>query len=83
MAHRPDRLGHFGDWGGRFVPEVLMAALDQLNDAFEDAITDPAFTAELAALRRDYAGRRRTADPPGWAFARHRAGSPRDGPRRP
>ena len=57
VAHRPDPLGHFGDWGGRFVPEVLMAALDQLNDAFEDAITDPAFIAELDALRRDYAGR--------------------------
>jgi tryptophan synthase beta chain len=57
VAHRPDPLGHFGDWGGRFVPEVLMAALDQLNDAFEDAITDPAFTAELEPLRRDYAGR--------------------------
>ena len=28
VAHRPDPSGHFGDWGGRFVPEVLMAALD-------------------------------------------------------
>jgi tryptophan synthase beta chain len=57
VAHRPDALGHFGEWGGRFVPEVLMAALDQLTDAFEDAITDPGFNAELEALRRDYAGR--------------------------
>ena len=57
VAHRPDPLGHFGDWGGRFVPEVLMAALDQLTDAFEEAIADPAFGAELDALRRDYAGR--------------------------
>jgi tryptophan synthase beta chain len=57
VAHRPDRLGHFGDWGGRFVPEVLMAALDQLTEAFEDAIADPSFGAELDALRRDYAGR--------------------------
>ena len=57
VLHRPDPLGHFGDWGGRFVPEVLMAALDQLTEAFEDAITDPAFTSELHALRRDYAGR--------------------------
>jgi tryptophan synthase beta chain len=57
VAHRPDPLGHFGDWGGRFVPEVLMAALDQLTEAFEDAIIDPAFTRELHALRRDYAGR--------------------------
>ena len=46
-----------GDWGGRFVPEVLMAALDQLTEAFEAAIADPAFGAELDALRRDYAGR--------------------------
>jgi tryptophan synthase beta chain len=57
VAHRPDPLGHFGDWGGRFVPEVLMAALDQLTEAFEDAIIDLAFTSELHALRRDYAGR--------------------------
>jgi tryptophan synthase beta chain len=57
VAHRPDRLGHFGSWGGRFVPEVLMAALDQLTEAFEDAIADPAFNDELDALRRDYAGR--------------------------
>ncbi|HEX3212186.1 MAG TPA: pyridoxal-phosphate dependent enzyme, partial [Actinomycetota bacterium] len=57
VAHRPDPLGHFGKWGGRFVPEVLMAALDQLTDAFEDAIADPAFVTELHALRRDYAGR--------------------------
>src|SRR4029450_6047448 len=57
VAHRPDPLGHFGAWGGRFVPEVLMAALDQLTEAFEDAVKDPAFNAELDALRRDYAGR--------------------------
>ena len=55
--HRPDPLGHFGAWGGRFVPEVLMAALDQLTEAFEDAIADPSFNDELDALRRDYAGR--------------------------
>jgi tryptophan synthase beta chain len=57
VAHRPDRLGHFGAYGGRFVPEVLMAALDQLDDAFEEAIADPEFVAELEGLRRDYAGR--------------------------
>jgi tryptophan synthase beta chain len=57
VAHPPDALGHFGPWGGRFVPEVLMAALDQLNDAFEEAVADPAFLAELDGLRRDYAGR--------------------------
>jgi tryptophan synthase beta chain len=57
VPHRPDPLGHFGSWGGRFVPEVLMAALDQLTEAFEDAIADPSFNDELDALRRDYAGR--------------------------
>jgi tryptophan synthase beta chain len=57
VAHPPDPLGHFGPWGGRFVPEVLMAALDQLTAAFEEAVADPAFVAELDALRRDYAGR--------------------------
>jgi tryptophan synthase beta chain len=57
VAHPPDRLGHFGPWGGRFVPEVLMAALDQLTAAFEDAVADPAFLAELDDLRRNYAGR--------------------------
>src|SRR5919201_4103802 len=57
VAHPPDGLGHFGPWGGRFVPEVLMAALDQLTAAFEEAVADPAFLAELDDLRRGYAGR--------------------------
>jgi tryptophan synthase beta chain len=56
-AHPPDALGHFGAFGGRFVPEVLMAALDELAAAFERAMADPAFLAELDGLRRDYAGR--------------------------
>jgi tryptophan synthase beta chain len=56
-AHRPDRLGHFGPWGGRFVPEVLMAALDELTVAFDEAMADAAFLAELDDLRRSYAGR--------------------------
>jgi tryptophan synthase beta chain len=56
-VHRPDALGHFGPWGGRFVPEVLMAALDELTVAFDEAITDPAFVDELDDLRRSYAGR--------------------------
>src|SRR6266545_5068146 len=55
--HRPDALGHFGPWGGRFVPEVLMAALDELTTAFDEAMADPAFVAELDDLRRSYAGR--------------------------
>jgi tryptophan synthase beta chain len=57
VPHRPDPLGHFGPWGGRFVPEVLMAALDELTVAFDEAVADPAFCAELDDLRRSYAGR--------------------------
>jgi tryptophan synthase beta chain len=57
VPHAPDRLGHFGDFGGRFVPEVLMAALDELDAAFAEAMADPGFRAELDGLRRDYAGR--------------------------
>jgi tryptophan synthase beta chain len=57
VLHPPDQGGHFGTWGGRFVPEVLMAALDELTAAFDEATTDPAFNAELEHLRRTYAGR--------------------------
>lgn len=51
------RRGYFGAFGGRFVPEPLMAALEELEGAFVGAIDDPAFTEELARLSRDYAGR--------------------------
>ncbi|WP_297082690.1 tryptophan synthase subunit beta [uncultured Demequina sp.] len=47
----------FGDFGGRFVPEALMAALDELTDAYDKARVDPAFGDELARLARDYTGR--------------------------
>ncbi|WP_241835324.1 tryptophan synthase subunit beta [Pseudofrankia asymbiotica] len=53
----PDALGHFGAFGGRFVPEALMAALDELSAAYEQARTDPAFVAELDGLLASYAGR--------------------------
>ncbi|MGA1146754.1 MAG: tryptophan synthase subunit beta, partial [Candidatus Nanopelagicales bacterium] len=53
----PTHSGHFGPYGGRFVPEVLMAALDQLEEAFDAALVDPTFAAELAELERDYTGR--------------------------
>ena len=49
--------GHFGPYGGRFVPEALTAALDELDAAFTFAANDPEFSAELAALERDYTGR--------------------------
>ncbi len=53
----PDATGHFGVYGGRFVPEALVAAIDELTAAFHDTQADPAFRAELAALHRDYTGR--------------------------
>lgn len=53
----PDAHGHFDDFGGRFVPEALQAALDELQAAFAVAQDDPDFHAELTRLRRDYAGR--------------------------
>ncbi|MDM4719932.1 tryptophan synthase subunit beta [Micromonospora sp. WMMA1363] len=52
----PDAAGHFGRFGGRFVPEALVAALDELDDAWRTAMTDESFRAGFAALLRDYAG---------------------------
>jgi tryptophan synthase beta chain len=57
MAQTPDPTGHFGVFGGRFVPEALMAALDELTVAFEKAQHDNTFQAELAGLLTSYAGR--------------------------
>lgn len=56
-ALTPDERGHFGAYGGRFVPEALMAALDELDAAFRQAITDPGFNSELTELQRSYTGR--------------------------
>jgi tryptophan synthase beta chain len=53
----PDALGHFGPYGGRFVPETLVPALDELAQEYERARKDPAFQAELASYLRDYVGR--------------------------
>ena len=53
----PDATGHFGPYGGRFVPEALVAAIDELTAAFHETQGDPAFRAELAGLHRDYTGR--------------------------
>ncbi|MEZ5190666.1 MAG: tryptophan synthase subunit beta [Schumannella sp.] len=47
----------FGDFGGRFMPESLIAAIDELAAAYEQAKSDPEFQAELAALHRSYTGR--------------------------
>ena len=54
---QPDSLGHWGPYGGRFVPETLMAPLEMLTDAYLVAKDDPSFQSELATLLRDYAGR--------------------------
>jgi tryptophan synthase beta chain len=48
---------YFGSYGGRFVPEALIAALDELDAAYRGAKADPAFGAELSRLSEDYAGR--------------------------
>jgi len=48
---------YFGEFGGRFVPESLVAALDQLEKTYHDAKEDPVFQAELAELHRSYTGR--------------------------
>jgi tryptophan synthase beta chain len=53
----PDASGHFGPFGGRFVPEALVAALDELGVAYTEAMADPAFTTELSRLLSTYAGR--------------------------
>ena len=49
--------GHFGRFGGRFVPEALIAALDELTTAYEKARVDPEYTDRLDGLLRDYTGR--------------------------
>ena len=56
-AALPDQQGHFGPYGGRFVPEALIAALDELAEAYQSARTDPEFTGELDRLLRTYVGR--------------------------
>jgi tryptophan synthase beta chain len=53
----PDARGHFGPYGGMFVPETLMAALNDLAAEYERAKSDPAFQDELSTLLRDFAGR--------------------------
>src|ERR1700761_1069025 len=49
--------GRFGAYGGRYVPETLMAALEELEHAYAEAQADPLFHAELDSLLKDYAGR--------------------------
>ncbi|HYM15704.1 MAG TPA: tryptophan synthase subunit beta [Dehalococcoidia bacterium] len=56
-AQLPDQFGHFGPYGGRFVPETLMVALNELTAAYEQARDDETFQAELHHLLRTYVGR--------------------------
>ncbi|HEV7377776.1 MAG TPA: tryptophan synthase subunit beta [Pyrinomonadaceae bacterium] len=56
-ATQPDARGHWGPYGGRFVPETLMAPLEELTAAYEAARADGKFQAELDSLLRDYSGR--------------------------
>ena len=53
----PDDFGRFGDYGGKFVPETLMAALDELEDAYLAAREDESFWADLSGLLKNYVGR--------------------------
>ncbi len=53
----PDERGHFGPYGGRFVPETLMGPLLELETAFRTARTDPSFQTELDTLLHNYSGR--------------------------
>jgi tryptophan synthase beta chain len=56
-AALPDARGHFGTFGGAFIPETLTTAFEELTAAYEQAKADPAFQAELAGLLKDYVGR--------------------------
>jgi tryptophan synthase beta chain len=53
----PDDRGRFGAYGGRFVPETVMGALDELAAGYRAATADPAFAADVERLGRDYVGR--------------------------
>ncbi|MSQ11414.1 MAG: tryptophan synthase subunit beta [Dehalococcoidia bacterium] len=75
----PDSHGHFGPYGGRFVPETLMGALEELEQAYRAAQDDAAFQGELDGLLKGYVGR-----PTPLYFASNltrRLGGPRGGPR--
>jgi tryptophan synthase beta chain len=56
-GHDPDARGHFGVYGGRFVPEALMAVIEEVTAAYEKARGDQAFLDELDRLQRHYSGR--------------------------
>jgi tryptophan synthase beta chain len=57
VMHAPDERGRFGRFGGRFVPETVMAALGELEGAVWEALADPVFAGERDRLARDFVGR--------------------------
>jgi tryptophan synthase beta chain len=57
MQNLPDKQGHFGDYGGRWVAETLMRALLELEQAYKQARRDPKFRADLDHFSREYVGR--------------------------
>ncbi|MGG4267046.1 tryptophan synthase subunit beta [Peribacillus simplex] len=54
---QPDKTGHFGAYGGRFVPETLMSAITELEDAYEQSKKDPEFQKQLSYYLKQYIGR--------------------------
>ena len=55
--HEPDELGHWGQWGGTYIPEALMSIIGEVTEGYAKARADEAFLAELDRLQRDYTGR--------------------------
>ena len=52
-----DKIGRFGQYGGQYVPETLMTAVNEVTEAYEHYKNDPEFVKELDDLMRNYAGR--------------------------
>jgi tryptophan synthase beta chain len=73
-SEQPNGTGHFGPYGGRFVPEALVAALDELTAAYEKSREDEAFQAELRGLLSSYVGRPSPVTD-ARRFARHAGGA--------
>ena len=61
----PDARGRFGPYGGRYVPETLIPALEEVEAAYREAKRDPAFLAELEYYLREFAGRTPPSSTPG------------------
>ena len=55
--HESDAIGHWGKWGGQFVPEALMAVIGEVTDGYAKARVDQDFLDELDRLQRTYVGR--------------------------